>query len=334
VKKYIKIAKKFIKENIWFIIVLVAINILFMIELPYLIYAPGSVENVSERVIYKNDENYKGSINMASVSGLKANIPFLLFGMINPNWDIVRTDEVTLENETIENVNLRDKLYMDEAIANAKLVSLDYAKIPYEVTDVINRVVYLSPGNKSNLQINDQILLVDGYTVTNIQSLIEYVKTLEPGYKVNILALRDNKKMNLEAEVFLVDEEKRIGLMLITTYNIKTDFEFGFKTEKRESGPSGGLMIALAMYDALTPGDLTNGRKIVGTGTIDTQGNVGEISGIKYKLLGAVKKKADLFIVPKNNYEEAMRLKKEKKYDIDIVGVEYFSQTVELLKKN
>ena len=65
----------------------------------------------------------------------------------------------------------------------------------------------------------------------------------------------------------------------------------------------------------------------------DINGNVGEISGIKYKLIGAVNKHADIFLVPEGeNYEEAKKVKKEKGYDIDLVPVETFDEALKYLK--
>lgn len=122
-----------------------------------------------------------------------------------------------------------------------------------------------------------------------------------------------------------------IGVMLSTLFDLKLDFKLELKTENRESGGSGGLMTALAVYNNLTQKDLTNGRKIVGTGTIDAAGNVGLIGGVKYKLIGAVKNNADLFIVPKNNLKEALEYKKKYNYKIEIIGVNTFKEAVELL---
>ena len=66
-------------------------------------------------------------------------------------------------------------------------------------------------------------------------------------------------------------------------------------------------MLTLAIYSNLNKIDLTHGKTIVGTGTIDADGNVGQISGIKYKLLGAVANKGDIFLVPDgDNYKEAL----------------------------
>ena len=91
--------------------------------------------------------------------------------------------------------------------------------------------------------------------------------------------------------------------------------------------------MALMVYNALTKQDLTKGMKVVGTGTIDLDGKVGEIGGVKYKLMGAVKNKADVFLVPKENYKEAMRVKEKKKYDIEIVEVRTLKDAIDYLEK-
>ena len=92
-------------------------------------------------------------------------------------------------------------------------------------------------------------------------------------------------------------------------------------------------MTSLAIYTKLTGIDLLKGRKIVGTGTIDSNGNVGEIGGVKYKLKGAVTNDADIFMVPEENYEEAIKIKNEKNYDIDIVKVENLHSAIEYLMR-
>ena len=91
-------------------------------------------------------------------------------------------------------------------------------------------------------------------------------------------------------------------------------------------------MLTLSIYDQLVPEDITKGRKIAGTGTIDSEGKAGAIGGVKYKLAGAVKDKADIFIVPNGeNYEEAIKLQQEKNYDIEIIGVDSFEDALEKL---
>ena len=99
-----------------------------------------------------------------------------------------------------------------------------------------------------------------------------------------------------------------------------------------ESGPSGGLMMSLALYNSLVSEDITKGRTIIGTGTIDIDGNVGAIGGVRYKLIGAVKKKAEIFLVPEENYEEALEVKTEKNYDIRLISVKTLQEAIDALK--
>ena len=91
--------------------------------------------------------------------------------------------------------------------------------------------------------------------------------------------------------------------------------------------------MALSIYDNLVDDDLTRGDKIIGTGTIDVDGNIGEIGGVKYKLIGAVNNKAKIFLCPKDNYEEAITIARERKYDIIIKSVETFDEAVSYLKE-
>jgi hypothetical protein len=73
------------------------------------------------------------------------------------------------------------------------------------------------------------------------------------------------------------------------------------------TGPSGGLMLALAFTDALNEGDLTGGRDIAGTGTIDRDGSIGEIGYVAYKVRGAAAAGAKVFLVPWGNADEAQK---------------------------
>ena len=72
-------------------------------------------------------------------------------------------------------------------------------------------------------------------------------------------------------------------------------------------GPSAGLMFSLAIYDALTPGELTGGKNIAGTGTMDDEGVVGPIGGIRQKLIGARRAGADFFLAPADNCDDVGR---------------------------
>ena len=90
--------------------------------------------------------------------------------------------------------------------------------------------------------------------------------------------------------------------------------------------------MSLILYNALTNQDLTHGKTIVGTGTIDKDGKVGAIGGVKYKIMGAYKNKADIFLVPEDNYAEAMEVNEEKGYNLTIVSVSTLKDAVLFLE--
>jgi Lon-like protease len=87
-------------------------------------------------------------------------------------------------------------------------------------------------------------------------------------------------------------------------------------------------MWAIGLYDLLTPGDLTRGRTIAGTGTIDLDGNVGPIGGITDKVVGARDASADIMLVPRDDFDE---LRGIDTGDLTLIPVSTFDQAVEAL---
>ena len=79
--------------------------------------------------------------------------------------------------------------------------------------------------------------------------------------------------------------------------------------------------------------NITKGLKIAGTGTIEEDGTIGEIGGVKYKILGAVKDKANVFLVPKGNYKEAKKYIKDKKMKIKLIKVSTIKEALEKLEE-
>jgi PDZ domain-containing protein len=101
--------------------------------------------------------------------------------------------------------------------------------------------------------------------------------------------------------------QARAGIIVLThLYAYELPKELDLKT-RDIGGPSAGLMFALGVYNAFAPGDITQGHKIAGTGSIATDGTIGAVGGVKYKALAAQRAGADLFLAPAENYDEAKR---------------------------
>lgn len=93
-------------------------------------------------------------------------------------------------------------------------------------------------------------------------------------------------------------------------------------------GPSAGLVFALQTIDLLTEGDLTRNLRIAATGTIDRDGGLGAIGGVKQKTVSVSLDGADLFLVPKGNVEQAKRTVKRLESDTVIIGVSTLGEAV------
>jgi PDZ domain-containing protein len=324
--------KKFIKENIKFLVSLILIVVLFSYELPVCIYTPGGTVDLSDRI--KIDDGYKssGSLSMSYVSMVKSSIPFVLLSYVIPDWDLQKEEDVTYDNLSLDETIKIDKLYMEEGINNAIIAAYKMADKSVEVKEEKLKVIYVEPNSKANLKINDEIISVDSINVNSIEEIQEIVKEKSVNDKILVKIKRDGKEKEVTSTITLIDDEPKIGIATISLKELETTPNVEVKTKSSESGSSGGLMTSLAIYNALTKEDITKGKNIVGTGTIDEDGNVGEIDGIKYKLIGASKKKADIFLCPEENYDEAIKVKKEKKLDIEIVKVSTLKEAIEYLE--
>ena len=332
--KYYEKIKEFIKENYKGILTIIIIFVLFNYSLPYSIYIPGGMINMDERINSKDNlHESSGSINSTYVSMVKGTLPMLFLSKILPSWDIVDNDDLTIEGENIEETIKRDKYYMQEAISNAILVAFTNAKKDIKITKSENIVTYISKDAKTNLQLYDKILKFDGKTFTTFSDLKNYISQKDIGEIINFQIKRNKKTTTATAEVIEINGESKVGLMNATINEYQSIPKINVKTKSSESGSSGGLMTALAIYNAITKEDITKGRIIAGTGTIDNNGKVGEIGGVIYKIAGAEKQGADIFLCPKENYEEAKKFTEKQGYDIIIVLVEDFNDALTYLER-
>ncbi len=332
--KYYEKIKEYIKHNLTFLLFLTVLITVFNIDTNYIIYKTGGSINITKRINKANNiDSTKGSFNMAYVGMLHGKLPFYLMGKIIPSWEVAPKEEIKLgSNETIEDVLKRDNLYFKESINNAKYVAYQKSGIDYTIDKVTHYIIYVDEKSTAKINIGAEIISYDDILFENIDNLKEYINKKEVNEEIIIKYKFKNKVHNTKAKIYKEDEDLFIGLASISIYDIKSDTKIKVDSKASESGPSGGLLLSLAIYEALTNEDLTKGNTIVGTGTINIDGQVEEISGIKFKLDGAVRKKADLFLVPKENLKEALKYAKKKNYNINIKGVSSFDEAIEILK--
>ncbi len=331
INKIYEKVKQFIVENYKFLICLILIISLGVIELPYVVYTPGGLVYLNDRIDVEGGYEADGSLNMSYVSLMKGKIPILALSFIFKDWDIVKKEEITRDDQSVGELLDLEKLYMTSSIDNATIVAYKAAGKEININKEINNIVYIDPNAQTELKIYDQVLSVEGQNVQTVDDLKKIINTKKEGDYVHILVKRDNKEIDTKSKIYNTEDGLKVGIAFLITYDYDVNPKLNVKTKSNESGSSGGLMLSLAIYNELIKEDITHGLKIVGTGTIDPNGNVGEIDGVKYKLLGAAKKKADVFLCPKENEEEALKVQEERKLDIKIKSVATFSEAIEYL---
>ena len=330
-KVYLRI-KKFMKDYYKTIILLIVCYFVFTFPLPYYIYAGGGTINI--KVVVDGSTDGSGSLNFAYVRELEGNVASFILGNIIPGYDIEKQEDVELnEEETSEDIMFRNRIYLENA--NQTAIMLAYQKAGKEVSirDKHFYVIYVEEKEEDGLRVGDELVKVNGKDIENVEDYTNEIQNFEVGDEIKVTVIRDDKEKEVMATVKEGADYKVTGVSVSTIYEYKTNPKVELKFKDSEGGPSGGLMLTLAIYDKLTDGDLTNGLKIVGTGTISSDGSVGEIGGVKYKLNGAVKAKADLFLVPKgDNYKEALKEKEKNDYDIEIKAIGTFDEVVSYLE--
>ena len=327
-KKIKKALFEAIRENLFVIMFFSILLGLAVFELDYSVYSPGGLINVDNRIGNKQYTS-SGSFNMTYVTYRKGSLLNLAIAKILPTYDIIKNEDITLSNEDINDAMKRDNIQILEAVSNATLISYNKAGKNIEVTDEHDYIYYVDPSAISELKVGDRVIACDDKETTNYYDVISCVQNRNVGDTVKLRVIRNNKELDTTSTL---GDNKIVGIILKRVFSFELDPQMTYKYDKRESGSSGGLMLALALYNSLVEEDITKGMKIAGTGTIELDGSVGEISGIKYKIKGAVKNKVDLMIVPEANYEEAEQVIKENNFNLKLLKAESFEQVINDLK--
>jgi Lon-like protease len=161
-----------------------------------------------------------------------------------------------------------------------------------------------------SLLVGDVITAVDGEPVTDNRGVVEAVQARDPGARIVLAVEREGEELEVPVELGRSPEDPDrayVGVLLTTELELPVEVAIDAGVI---GGPSAGLMFALSIIELLGPEDLTGGAVVAGTGTLDVDGRVGAIGGIRQKIVGATargpdRRPATVFFVPRGNVEEA-----------------------------
>ena len=245
-----------------------------------------------------------GQLNMTTIS-ITDGVPlFEALGLwTTGRYALAPREDYFPPDKTVEQVQEQDAQAFRDSQSSAEIAALRYLDYPNIVF-----VGEIQDGSPSSgiLQPQDQIVDLDGTPITDFASLQAALATTTPGQVVSITVLRDGEQVTEKVTLGTNPKSGSSGYLGIGAQERPhAPFDIAIALE-RIGGPSAGLMFTLGIIDKLTEGDLTDGRFIAGTGTIDGDGTVGPIGGVLLKLITARDAGATVFLVPADNCAEAI----------------------------
>jgi PDZ domain-containing protein len=294
-----------------------------LMPVPYVMLTPGPTTNtlgeaakgkpmieITGRQTYADT----GHLNFTTVAyqggpGNRIDLLTALRGWLDPKTAVVPEEAIFPKNESVQKVEQENTAQMENSQESAVAAALTELKIP--ITTVV-KVASIQPGLPAQavLRKDDQVVAVDGAKVTKLDDISAAIGNRKVGEPVKLTIKRAGKEQTVEVRTVAAPAgsgikagKPVIGVVLGEDHQ----FPFGVKINVGDvGGPSAGLMFSLGIYDKLTPGSLTGGTFVAGTGTITAGGEVGPIGGIQQKMIAARDAGAKVFLTPKDNCDEAV----------------------------
>jgi PDZ domain-containing protein len=257
-----------------------------------------------------------GQLRMVTV-GVSAESYQMPIGAAIQGW--LSTDQSILPKEIIYPPNTTQQQSDTEnavefSDSQNEAVSAALGALGIKPTGVATEVAAVTPGSPADgkLQVGDQIDSVNGTAIAKtgdngINQVRSLVEALTPGQKATFVITRGGAEQTITTGT-ASEPDSNGKAEAVVGVSLESENLFPFAVDIQLNGvggPSAGMMFALGIIDKITNGDLTGGRVIAGTGTIDASGNVGAIGGIQMKTQGARRDGATVFLAPAANCAEA-----------------------------
>ncbi|MDG4863174.1 PDZ domain-containing protein [Streptomyces sp. T-3] len=340
------------------LITLLCVGVLYPV--PYSEMTPGPTVNtlgehggepvlqISGRKTYPTT----GHLNMTTVrvtsADYRMNMFQAVYGWLAHDNIVVPHDTLYPDGKTEEQSTQENAEEFSQSQESAKVAALKELDIPGVQTRIVVSTVGKDRPAEGKLHAGDVIKAVDGVEVKEFADVAKLVTKHKAGEDVvftivpakEAAAAEKNREEPAGTEDVTIKTEKagknpQTGKMednAVVGITAGLDHTFPFNIDIKLAdvgGPSAGLMFALGIVDKLTPDNLTGGKFVAGTGTIDDAGKVGPIGGIEMKTVGAREKGAEYFLTPEDNCASAA---KDVPDGLTLVKVKTIDDAVQSLK--
>ena len=281
---------------------------LYAVELPAFVEAPGSARAVLPLIEVEGTRAYPstGDFLLTTVSLGRANVYEALATWLDPDAALLPEEDVLAPGQTDREYRVASRSQMDQSKIAAVVVALEsLTDYPDEHgPGVIVQDVASGAPAAGELFPGDLIVSIGGKRVSGLSELRRRIAEAgtERTLRLRVRPVEGGEIREVSLRPARIEGQDRPVIGIASVAN----FPFDVRISSGDiGGPSAGLMWALGVTDVLTPNDLTDGRKVAGTGTVDLEGNVGPIGGVRLKVVTAEEAGAESFLVPRRNLPEA-----------------------------
>ena len=286
---------------------------LTFVGLPYVVMSPGPATNVLGEVDGEPVLSVEGASTYPTAGtavdadrreverpGVKVTVFDLGRAWLSDSEEVLPEEQVFPPDADEEQVQEEGAAEMagSQSVAAATALRALGRDVPEMV--VIAAVPEGSP-SEGVFEAGDVLVSVDGVPAASADAVRSAVQANGPGESIPVVVRRDGSERTLQARTAEVDGRTVIGVSLRLDYDLPVDVTINTGSV---GGPSAGLMFSLAIYDVLTPGELNGGKDVAGTGTMQDDGTVGPIGGVRQKVVGAREAGAEFFLAPAENCDE------------------------------
>lgn len=244
-----------------------------------------------------------GHLNMTTVSVTDGLTTFQVLGAwVSPEQQVVPRTAVFPPGQSQQQVDAKNDADFSGSETSAVSAALNYLDLPAQI--IVGPDMAGLPVNPV-LRPGDRIVSVQGHPVAKIADIRTALAGTTPGQQIPVETVRgDAAPQTVTVTLIALPGSQQGGLGIAPIARPPSDEKITISLPGI-GGPSAGLMFSLAVVDRLTPGELTGGKFIAGTGEITPTGDVGAIAGIPLKLIAAKDAGAQVFLVPSANCAEA-----------------------------
>lgn len=330
----------------WVIFILLLLFVNFY-QLPYYYTMPGDAKVLNEIIQVDGKTEEEGTFMLTTVRMGKANLVNYVWARLSDSRELIDEKRIRRNEETDEEYHHRQLMMMSSSQDLATIVAYKKAdqKAYYNNYGVVVTGIIDDMPASSVLELGDLIVSVDGTDINTAEDLLEELKDKKKNDEVKLKIIREKNEKDIvlsltsfPTEIDPTGEKFGIGITNpMTKRELKVNPSITIDTEDI-GGPSAGLMFSLEIYNQLVESDITKGYQIAGTGSINEEGEVGPIGGIKQKVIAAHRVGADIFFAPNefnahdSNYIDALEAANSINTPMEVVPVDTFEEALAYLE--